>query len=164
MIDHNTIDYEKDLEIDKYDLFKEWLKQPQLFYRYSRMAEDATNEEEKAKERLSVVDAELDKELRHNAEMNETKITEKSISSEITLNRKHQEAVEYYLEKKHEARILDKAVVRAMDHRKKALEKLVDLEISGYNAAPKEPKGKGINIKEKVADDKQYKNFDKKRR
>lgn len=148
--------------IDLLSLGQEWLKQPAMYRYFATKAEEATGDADKSESDLKVIDAEIEKEIRHNADMNDTKITEKAVASEILLNDKHKKAVEAALQARHEARVLG-AVVRTLDHRKKALEKLVDLELNGYNSTPKEPRQMKQTFREKELEKKSYDKLNKKR-
>ncbi len=147
--------------IDRMSLDEEWLKQPAMYRYFATQAEDAYKEADKLENDLKVIDAEIEKEIRHNAEMNESKITEKAVASEILLNKKHKEAVEAALDARYEARVLNNAVTRALDHRKKALENLVQLELNSYNSTPREPREMKTTMKEKVADQHQVDKLNK---
>ena len=148
--------------IDRLALDEEWLRQPAMYRYFATVAEEARRDADKANEALKVTDAEIDKELRHNAEMNGAKVTEKSIANEIIMNKRHKTAMEDYLEAEHEARVLNNANKAAMDHRKKALEYMCQLELASYNSAPKQPKGAGERINERAADKHQMDAIDKK--
>lgn len=148
--------------IDDLDLWSEWMKQPAMYRYFATMAEDANTEADRLESKVKVVDAEIDSEIREWAEKNGSKVTEKSVASDVINNSKHKEAVEKAIQARHDARVLNNAVVRSLDHRKKALEKLVDLELNGYNSTPKEPRNMKGTMKEKVADKHQYDKIDKK--
>lgn len=152
-------------DIDNIDinaLDEEWLKQPAMYRFFATMAEDQNTEADRLEAAVKVIDAEIDSEIREWAEKNGTKVTEKSVASDVINNPKHKEAVEIAIQARHDARVLNNAVVRSIDHRKKALEKLVDLELNGYNSTPKEPRNMKETMKEKVADKHQYDKIDKK--
>jgi hypothetical protein len=148
--------------IDRLALDEEWLRQPAMYRYFATIAEEARRDADKASEALKVVDAEIDKELRYNASMNEAKVTEKSIANEIIMDKRHTKAMEDYLEAEHEARVLNNANKMAMDHRKKALEYMCQLELANYNSTPKQPREVKENIRERAADKHQMDAIDKK--
>jgi len=75
----------------------------------------------------------------------------------------YQIALHEYNKVKHNYGILQ-AAVRALDHKKAALENLVRLYVGGYYASPVEPKEKKTTIKEDKFDDVQNRKLNKKRR
>lgn len=147
--------------IDRTALDEEWLKQPAMYRYFATQAEDANTEADRLEAAVKVVDAEIEKEIREWAEKNESKVTDKSVAADVLNNPKHQQVVEKALNARHEARVLNNAVVRSLDHRKKALEKLVELELNGYNSTPKEPREMKDTFKERASDKKMTEALDK---
>jgi len=134
------MNYENDLEIDEQGLDVEWLEQPQLMMKYVRIQSKSQREEEKAKEKLEFVDAELDIKIRKNPEKYKIeKITEAAVKSTILMDTQHIEAYEEYLDAKFENNVA-KGAVKAFDQRKDALENLVKLHGQSYFAGPKMPR------------------------
>jgi len=133
------MEYEKDLTIDAEMLDVEWVKQPRLYMKYSELSAQADKECQKAKENLDAVVAQLDSEIRKTAQMNETKITEAAIRNTLILRPEYKKAFETYTEKTYQASIIS-AAVKAFEHRKKALESLVQLWIGSYFSGPKQPR------------------------
>jgi len=132
--------YEQDLAIDPHELDECWLKHPALYMQYSRELADAQRTSTKAKEKLDVVRAEVDKDIRTNPDkFNLQKVTEGIVSATIALDERYREAQSDLNEKIYEVNILQGAV-RAFDHRKKALENMVQLLMMEYFAGPKEPR------------------------
>lgn len=129
-----------DFEINEQDLASEWLAQPRLFKKYADALADARLAVDKAEAKLKVVRADLDYDIRSNpAEFNLTKATEAIVENTIVKQSKHKAASKALVEAKHAMRVLDGAV-QTMEHRKRALEKLVDLHGQHYWAAPKASK------------------------
>ena len=58
------MNYEQDLAIDPDSLDTEWLEQPRLMLRYAKHASKMKMEVERAKERLDIIRAGLDKKIR----------------------------------------------------------------------------------------------------
>ena len=131
------MDYEKDLQIDQDSLDQEWVYQPQLFFRYAREQVEAKARADAAKERVDVVKAELDGEVRAALQAAGGKMTEAMVSAEIIQHHKYRTAMTEYMETAEEAGLLT-AAVRAMDQRKSALENLVRLHGQEYFSAPRE--------------------------
>jgi len=137
------LNYEKDINIDETSLDVEWLEQSSLTAKYARIQADAEREYEKAKERLEVLKAELDLEIRANPKeyINEeiTKTTEAVISNAIIQQKSYREASDEVIEKKHEFNIA-KGAVKSIDSKKTALENLVKLHGQQYFAGPSVPR------------------------
>jgi hypothetical protein len=129
--------YREDIVIDKYNLDREWMNQPVLFLNWAEKEVEAQFERDKAKERLDLIKAELDLQIRTSpSSYGIDKITESSIQNTILRQKVYTEASESLLLANKNAKILN-AAREAFEHRKKALEKITDLYISGYWADPK---------------------------
>lgn len=134
------MNYEKDVYIDESSLDVEWLNQPRLMMQYGRHASETKLEADKAKERVEVVRAELDRDIRSDPEKYDlSKITETVVQNTITLQDEYQEAYNTYLEAKYEFDMALNAV-RAIDQKKAALENLVRLHGQQYFAGPSVPR------------------------
>lgn len=131
-------DYEKDVEIGL-NLIEEWQKQAPLFLYYSRETAKLEKECEIAKEGMEVIKAELDAQIRENPSQHTKvpKLTETLVSNIIIQNNTYREAQSKYIDSKFEAAI-GKIVPRAFEHKKKALEYISMLEMSGLYAEPNE--------------------------
>lgn len=152
------LNYEEDLAIDPHQLDEEWLKQPSLYMQYAHQSALSQKIRDKAKERLEVVRAQLDKKIRKDPGKYEViKVTETTVANAILEQKEYQEAKQDFDELSYDANILQSAV-RAFEQRKKALEGLVTLWVGNYFSGPKEPRildqGKRILQKHsKVAED-----------
>lgn len=123
--------------IDEKNLVEEWEKQPELFLRYSMKLADARRELDEEKAALSVVNAELDRDIRENPEEHGVgKVTDASVKAAIPLNARYQKQERNVRDVKHRVDILS-AYVDALDQRKKALEKIVDLHGQQYWSVPR---------------------------
>ena len=130
-----------DLTIDPYDLDNEWVKQPNLYGRYASMAADARRDFDEDKVQVDVVYAELDADIRRNPESyNLVKPTENSIKSAIPGQERYREAVQAMIDSRHHMDVVN-AMVSALDHRKTALSKLVDLLLADYYSKPRASSG-----------------------
>jgi len=144
--------YEKEIEIDPEALDVEWLQQASLFLKYSEAAAQARREVDRLKEKLDVVRAKLDKEIRENpGAFGVKKITESVVSNTIAIQEAYREVYKELIDAKYEADLLGK-VVLAFDQRKSALENLVRLYGQGYFAGPQEPRDINIEWERRIKD------------
>lgn len=137
------LDYKKDISIDEENLDTEWLRHSATYMQYLEYSVYCSNILEKKEEQLEVLAAELDKEIRSNP--GEKKLTENSIKNEILTNNNYKTLKEEIIQARYNYNIV-KSAVNAFEHRKKALERLCDLWMFGYNSAPKQ------NIKDSILD------------
>ncbi len=134
------MDYEKDINIDSEALDLEWINQPSLMYKYSEHAAITKHEMDRTKERMEIVKADLDSQIRNNPkDFGLPKVTESAIQGAVTLQPKYKKAVEQYHEVKYEYGVA-MAAVNAIDQRKSALENLVKLLCASYFAGPQTPR------------------------
>lgn len=131
--------YEKDLEINSNNLQGEWEKQAPLYMYYAKEAAKLEREKDLTKELMEVTKAELDAQIRENPSSftKAPKLTESIVSNITTEHKRYREAFSKYIEIKYTHAILSSAV-KAFEHKKKALENLVMLSLSGWYAEPKE--------------------------
>lgn len=130
-------EYEKHLNIDENALDKEWREQPILYMQYATKLADAEATKQQQKEFLELIKAELDSEIRTEAKVKGEKITESNIQSKILQDKMYRKELLNYNNYVFKTNILNSAV-KAFEHRKKALEKLVELWIGGYFSIPKQ--------------------------
>lgn len=134
------MDYEKDMKIDPNALDVEWLEQPNLMMKYGRIAAQTKVDMDMAKEKLEVVKAELDKDIRLNPEKYDiAKLTESVVTNTIILQPEYKEASEVYIKASYEFNMARYAV-QAISDRKDALENLVKLHGMQYFAGPSVPR------------------------
>lgn len=136
---------EKDLQIQKYKLDEEWLRQPALFQKYSEQLVEAELLRDRLLENLNITKSEVDQKIRLNPKKygwtSETKSpTEGFISTQVSLDTKVREAQKQYLDAKKDAAVI-KTYVEALQHKKSALENCVKLWLYGYWSDPKAPRG-----------------------
>jgi len=132
------LNYEKDLSIDEMALDREWKDQPSLYFKYAEQQAIAGKIRDEAKEKLDVVKAELDTIARQELPNEGKKITENQIANWIVQQKAYQEASANLIQTNYEANMMANAV-RAMDHRKAALENLARLWVGQYYSIPREP-------------------------
>lgn len=130
--------YKEDIQIDIDALDKEWVKQAATFQYYAKQEAVALYERDQLADDLTLTQAQLDGDIRLNfgAHGFESKPTEAAILNSIKQNPRYIKANSLLMKASCKAKIVGGAV-RAFDHKKKALEKLTDLYLSGYWAAPK---------------------------
>ena len=145
------MNYEKDLTIDPSGLDTELILQPQLMLKYAKHASEMKMEVERAKEKLDIIRADLDKKIRvAPQEFGIVKLTESVITSTIITQVKFRAGNEEFLEAAYEANMAQGAL-RALEGKKTALENLVKLHGQQYFAGPSVPRdlSKEWEIKEK---------------
>ena len=143
------LNYEGDISISCEELDIEWLEQPELMMRYSRHQARCALELDKAKERLEVVKAELDKKIRqHPEKFDVAKITETVVSNTIITQAEYTAAQGEMLDAKFEFDIA-RAAVSAINGRKDALENLVRLHGMQYFAGPNMPRDLNKEVERK---------------
>ena len=129
------------VDIDPYRLDEEWVKQPKLYHVYAEKAADARQALDDAKNELEVVRASLYKEISAFPDkFGLSKTTEAAINNAMTVSDEYQQATQAVINAKHTVAVVE-AAVQALDQRKKALEKLVDLHIADYYSKPRATKG-----------------------
>lgn len=130
-----------EFDINELELEKEWIIQPNIYYKYAELLANARKEYEREKSKKEVVIAELDKKIRKNPEQYDIqKITETVIerviigSEEVKVVTKKLIQLKYQLD-------MYQAAIDTLEHKKKALENLVQLWIKNYYSEPSNPKG-----------------------
>lgn len=127
------------LAICKHQLDEAWINQPQLYNWYAMKCADARQSMDEAKATLEVVKAELSLKIRSNpGNYGFEKTTEKLIDAAILVQKEHSDALENVHGTRHDYDCLQGLLI-ALDHKKKALEKLVELQGRDYFSDPKSP-------------------------
>jgi len=134
------LNFDADIGIDEDALDLEWLEQPEKMLRYGQYCASCRLQMDYAKEKVDVTWAELDNQIREDpVAFGLGKITEAVVSNTILRQPEYQKAMKAFLDAKHEYEMA-LAAVRAMDQRKSALERLVQLHGQEYFAGPKAPR------------------------
>lgn len=129
-------------DLDPARLDEHWTAHSREYHRYAQRLADARAEWERAKADRDVVQAELDRAVRRDpASYGVEKVTETVVERTILIQRGYQKAHDRVIEAKHTMDVLQ-ATVDALEHRKRALEKLVELFLSDYWSQPR-AKGEG---------------------
>ena len=135
-------EYNEDLKIDKYHLDEEWEDQPLLYMKWAERYAEAIHERDQLKEKMDLIRAQIDIEIRINPNTfgfdRDKKPTESAISNRILEEEEYQTATEEFLSAKKSVNILQ-GVKEAMEHKKKALEAETSLFIGGFYSEPKIP-------------------------
>lgn len=132
--------YEDDANIDETALDVEWLEQPRLMMKYAQYAADCREEMERARDRVELVKAKLDRDIRAEPDKyGVSKPTESVVQSTITVQQDYQDAQDEYLSAKKE-HDLARYACTAIEQRKSALENLVKLHGQSYFAGPSAPR------------------------
>jgi len=124
------------IRIDQHALDVEWLRQAELYFEYASLLVDQRLDVDAKKSNIDIVKAESDKDIRNNpGRFGIVKVTEACVGSALNGHPNVIEAVKEHRDAKHDQGMLE-AAVAALDHKKRALEKLVDLHHSSYFARP----------------------------
>ena len=147
------MDYEKDIEIDHNALDVEWLGQPNLLMRYSRMASDAQRRADLAAEKVKVVKSKLIKAVSENPEeyLGKVKPTVQAIEAFYHSHEDYIAAKEEHIEAVYELNLLQ-AAVSAIHQRRTALENLVKLMSMEYFIGPRTPRDIDAEMREVFAE------------
>ena len=130
-------DYKEDMKINEDDLSSEWLEQPSIYIYYAETHAKALYMKEKISNYLDLVQAQLDSEIRRDWEKHFDKApTETAIKNWILKQEKYKKALDKYQKASYKVNLMQSVKV-ALDHRKKALENLVTLFVSGFHSEPK---------------------------
>lgn len=139
-------DFESDLNIDPDNLDIEWLNQPKLLMKYSKLEADAKAELEKAKEYVAFIKAQTDSSIRKDpTAFGIDKITEGAITSAINVDASVREAVQRQNKVQYLLNLVTN-MVRAIDQRKSSLENLVRLFGMEYFASPNDNRTLGEKV------------------
>jgi len=130
-------DFKRDIHIDENNLETEWLEQASLFVYYAELHAEALYQRDMAKSKLDLLFAKLYSERRKNWERYfDSKPTESALKEHILSDPKYQKAERHLISSAKDANLM-LSVKTAFEHRKKALENLVTLKVSGFYAEPK---------------------------
>ena len=135
-------EFDRDTMIEPTALDVEWVEQPSLARKYGKLLAYWTLRMEKAKEQYEVVAAKLDKQIRESPATFgiSGKVTETVIANAVKLSAEYRAAYKEYLDVRYEYMVVKEAGMRAIDHKKAALENLVKLHGQQYFAGPNVPR------------------------
>lgn len=146
------------VNIDREKLDQEWVKQPRLALTVGEAEMEAAYELDQCKVRLDFVESELYLAIRNTpSEFNlQDKPSEATIKAAITTHIRYQEALQNVNEARYKSKMYS-VRTSAVEHKKRALEKLVDLEWMHYNSEPKASSINGREFAEQAAKKEFYK-------
>jgi hypothetical protein len=136
--------YEEDIIIDEQALDVEWLDQPRRMARYCQGAAAAQRALDFAKEDLDFTRSTIERAVRADPQRygvvaGPRGITEDSIKAAVQIHEEYRLASRTVVDAKYEYDVAI-GVVKAFDHRKSALERLVQLHGQNYFAGPSVPR------------------------
>ena len=132
---------ELDICVDENALDQEWVLQPRKYFRYAAKLADARRDLDQSKTEVELVKAELELAIRSNPEKFDLqKVTEAAVTATVLSQAEYGRARQAALDAKHTVDVLE-AAVTALEHRKRALEGLVQLRLANYFSSPKAPEG-----------------------
>lgn len=126
------------LEIDEFNLEREWTRQPKLYFLWARETAEARLAMDEAKADAELARAEADSAVRDDPVGHgiNGKVTEKMVEAAVLQSAGHVGAVRKLARAKHRYEIMS-ALVSALEQRKSALENLVRLYLANYYAEPR---------------------------
>ena len=124
-------EFRRHLLIDKDDLDTEFVQHPSLYFRISEASVLASSRRDEAAEKLKLVDAELDGDVRDDLEKAGQKVTEAQVKASILMHKRHQEAAQQLSDLTFEASRLQ-ALKESFAQRGYALRELASLFASEY--------------------------------
>lgn len=131
--------FKQDLNIDKFALDTEWIKQPMLVFQWQNELEQAYQERDRTKQQAELLKAQLDSGIRKDpGSFGIDKISENAIANAIILDKDYQKALDAVRESNYEAGVI-KAATSALSDKRAALDNLTRLFLSGYWAEGKRP-------------------------
>lgn len=124
-------------EIDPNRLDEEWLRHPGLYHKHAIILANAREEYERKKADLEIIIAEIDRKIRlAPSDFGLEKITEAVVSNTVIIQPAYRTLQKEIIEAKHVVAVSE-AAVSTMEHKKKALENIVQLRGMDYFSEPK---------------------------
>lgn len=127
------------LAIDELKLDEEWVRQPGLYFKYAHRLADARTEMDNASAALDVVFAEVETKIRRKPAsygIDAERVTEAMVKSAVTRHKDYVAAGSRLIDAQHKVRVLE-ATVNAIEHRRSALTRLVELKQMDYFSEPR---------------------------
>lgn len=143
-------DYKKDIHINVQDLESEWINQPSLMVDYNDLYAVAIFERDELKVKLEYTAAKLDSEIRKDYSKFgfDSKPTEAAIKNTIIFQKQYVKLMKKMLLAAKQANLMS-GVRTSFEHRKKALENLVTLHVTGFYSEPRNKPKDIRNLKDK---------------
>jgi hypothetical protein len=124
--------FQNEVSIDKFALDEECSREGTLYWKWAKLQADQGDVVRKLKEKLEVVDAEIEKGVRFDPKAyGIDKITESAVSMVITLHPTHREVMDAYIDAKY-TYDLYVAACRSLDKKTGGLQDEVRLYLNNY--------------------------------
>lgn len=141
-------EYGRDIEIDRDRLDTEWVRQASTMMKYLDLSSRLDRKQKAAKERIDYIKAKKYIEIKSRlmkTEGGKKAPTEGQINSLVIVSEEVQEAINDFLvaSKRYSAA---QSAVKALEHKRKALENLVQLYLSGYWSEPRSDKDSRFDV------------------
>ena len=142
-------DFSADIEINKYQLDEELVRQPQLYYDWAKSEVIAADKVARAKDDWEVTAAEIEIEIRKHPTLYNLPDNPKEglVKAAVIIHKKVKRKKKKYLKALKTQRLLAKAE-RSFEHRKKSLEGLVSVNMQMHFSTPKQGQRVDLEIKE----------------
>jgi len=126
------------LSIDKYNLDEEWVKQPESYEEAARMLAEATFDYDEMKAKFEVVKAEAELDIRDFPKKYKMKVPvrEAAVKLKVILHPRVQKFRRILNRRKRSVGYIQ-GLVTSLDHKKKGLEKMCDLDARDYFSKPR---------------------------
>lgn len=141
-------DFEADVKINRYKLEEVAEESSTIYLYWSEQAAEKRAELSKVKERIALMEAETDSQIRATADK---KPTEAEIKNRVLSNPEIQKQKEKQIALQKEYDILT-GVLRALEFKKSSIEDLVRLYLAGYYSDPKRTPSNGTGAIETLAE------------
>lgn len=142
LTDKENINYQEAVAIDPDKLDEEIFSQPGLYMKFSEIYSEVEKKRERLKNKLEILEAGLDFEIRSKPKAfgleNLKSITESLVKNTIQRQEEVQKLSERIIQANYDLNIV-KAAITALEHKKKMLEKAVDLYNGQYFSPIKTP-------------------------
>lgn len=148
--EEETLDFDKDVSINKYRLDEECLSHSGIFARYAELQADAKTRVSNAKDQLELVEAQRNLAIREELSKSGAKVTEAMINSYLVTDKAVIEAKEA-LRKAEDVYGKLSVGVQAFEHRKSELDNLTKLYCAGYYSMPSSSSETRKNINEQTS-------------
>jgi len=150
----SPVDFEKDIRVDIHHLELEWVRQPQLVWKYGKLAADAKDEVSRIENQISMHESDVAADVRKKPELfglPSDKVTDKNIRYAIESDPTFQQLNTKLRKAKKNYDIIERAVT-SIDHKKRSLEHLVKLLAMEYFSGPSVPHKIGAEVQDRLRD------------
>lgn len=125
------------LEVNKFELDREWVEQPGLYHKFSRKLAKCIEKLEIAENNVELVEAQLGQKIRENPEQfGCSKSTDKAVKDTVICHPLYQNAVAEVAKAKYNKSLLT-GTCNALEQRKEGIQDLVKLHGKNYFADPR---------------------------